>query len=290
MKNNEKTAKVCIGVLVAAALAAAATGAGDKIAENRASKTSEAATVTNDNGSVTRTFVECNVKTNGNMVTEHRRETRTTLDTAGNVLENSTSEYSQSYTVGEEPAFSVSTTIRAPGAAAMPGTAPADSFLGLKFGDEWKGSTNFLAQTKDATMLAVEFTPEKKLDGFDKYIAFLTPKTRKIAKIYACAKEAVDPGARWHRNYIVQALEKRYGAWPRLCSYMRPAYRFDLGGGRHILACLADASADWQTVLSAWDDSLVALAEDESEEARNEARKAAKETRQKRVDAAADAF
>lgn len=289
MKKESRTAKAFTGVLAAVAIAAAAAGAGGKGAENRSSKTSEAAVVTNDNGSVTRTFVECNVKTNGNMVTEHRRETRTTLDTEGNVLENSTSEYSQSYTVGGEPAFSISSKFRAPGAASA-AEADADSFLGLKFGETWSGSTNWIEQAKDATMLAVEFEPAKKLDGFDKYIAFLTPKTRKIAKVYACAKEAVDPGARWHRHYIVEALEKKYGAWPRLCSYMRPAYRFDLAGGRHVLACLADASSEWQTVLSAWDDKLVALAEDESESARIEARKAAKEVRQKRVDAAADAF
>ena len=65
-------------------------------------KSSEASIVTNDNGSVARTYTESTVTTNGNMVTERRRETRTTLDADGNMLESSTSEYAQSYPVGEE--------------------------------------------------------------------------------------------------------------------------------------------------------------------------------------------
>ena len=48
-------------------------------------KSSEASIVTNDNGSVARTYVESTVTTNGNMVTERRRETRTTLDADGNI-------------------------------------------------------------------------------------------------------------------------------------------------------------------------------------------------------------
>ena len=59
-------------------------------------KSSEVGIVTNDNGSVSRTYVESSVTTNGNTVTEHRRETRTTLDTDGNMLATTTSEYAQS--------------------------------------------------------------------------------------------------------------------------------------------------------------------------------------------------
>ena len=59
-------------------------------------KTAETSVTTNDNGSVSRTFVESSVTTNGNLVTERRRETRTNMDAAGNILETSTSEYAQS--------------------------------------------------------------------------------------------------------------------------------------------------------------------------------------------------
>ena len=74
-------------------------------------KSSEASIVTNDNGSVARTYVESTVTTNGNMVTERRRETRTTLDADGNMLESSTSEYAQSYPVGEEGMSSFATPV-----------------------------------------------------------------------------------------------------------------------------------------------------------------------------------
>ena len=78
---------------------AATTGAEKK---DSSQKSSESSVSTNENGSVSRTFTEMTVSTNGNMVTEHRRETRTTLDADGNMLATTTSEYAQSYPVGEE--------------------------------------------------------------------------------------------------------------------------------------------------------------------------------------------
>ena len=65
------------------------------------SKTSATQLTTNENGSVSRTFTESSITTNGNLVTEHRRETRTNMDAQGNILETSTSEYAQSYNVGD---------------------------------------------------------------------------------------------------------------------------------------------------------------------------------------------
>ena len=65
------------------------------------SRTEESSVTTNDNGIVSRTYTECTVTTNGNMVTERRRETRTNMDADGNVLESSTSEFAQSYSVGD---------------------------------------------------------------------------------------------------------------------------------------------------------------------------------------------
>ena len=228
-------------------------------------KSSEASIVTNDNGSVARTYVESTVTTNGNMVTERRRETRTTLDADGNMLESSTSEY------------------------APPDAKVEEGFLGLKFGEEFKG-TNLVSDIEEPTLLSATFTPAKKLAGFDDYYVYVTPKTHKVVKIYACAKEAVDPGTNWRRHYLIEALEKRYNTWARPRSWCRPIYTFAIGSGRFVTACLADASRDYETVLVAWDDALLTTAADETEEIRQEARKSAAEKRKAQVDDAASAF
>ncbi|MBQ5530729.1 MAG: hypothetical protein IIT98_01830 [Kiritimatiellae bacterium] len=118
----------------------------------------------------------------------------------------------------------------------------------------------------------------------------MTPKTHKIAKVAAYAKQTVDPGAGWRRHYLVEALEKKYGTWARLCSFTRPIYAFEIGGGRWARVCLAGAAPDYETKISAWDDTVVALAAEEHEMLRIDALKAAKAIRARRVNAAADAF
>ena len=251
-------------------------------------KSSEASIVTNDNGSVARTYVEATVTTNGNMVTERRRETRTTLDADGNMLESSTSEYAQSYPVGEEGMTSFTTRVEQK-EDEKPDAKVEEGFLGLKFGEEFKG-TNLVSDIEEPTLLRATFTPAKKLAGFDDYYVYVTPKTHKVVKIYACAKEAVDPGTNWRRHYLIEALEKRYNTWARPRSWCRPIYTFAIGSGRFVTACLADASRDYETVLVAWDDALLTTAADETEEIRREARKNAAEKRKAQVDDAASAF
>ena len=251
-------------------------------------KSSEASIVTNDNGSVARTYVEATVTTNGNMVTERRRETRTTLDADGNMLESSTSEYAQSYPVGEEGMASFTTRVEQK-EDEKPDAKVEEGFLGLKFGEEFKG-TNLVSDIEEPTFLRATFTPAKKLAGFDDYYVYVTPKTHKVVKIYACAKEAVDPGTNWRRHYLIEALEKRYNTWARPRSWSRPIYTFAIGSGRFVTACLADASRDYETVLVAWDDALLTTAADETEEIRQEARKNAAEKRKAQVDDAASAF
>ena len=280
------------GTMTAALIGLAAIGFAAAKAEKRdvSQKSSEASVVTNDNGSVSRTFTECTVTTNGSMVTEHRRETRTTLDTEGNMLESSTSEYAQSYSVGDTGMTAMKPSISAK--AARGGEAPAantDSFLGLRFGEELKG-TNFVNDADEPTLLRATFVPKKALAGFDDYYVYVTPRTHRIVKVYACAKNAVEPGARWRRHYLIEALEKRYQTWARLCSYRRPCYAFDIGSGRYVTACLAGASRDYETVLAAWDDAMLTVAADETEEIRAEARKSAAEKRSLRVNDAAEAF
>ena len=275
------------GAVLALGFAACAkTDGGD-----RSSKVAESTVTTNDNGSVSRVFSESTVTTNGNMVTEHRRETRTSTDMDGNVLATTTSEYAQSYPVGDVSAVPLSATLAGAGdgdGAEAP-AANSDSFLGLKFGESFE-STNLVQAADEPDFLRTTFRPAKGLDGFDDFYVYVTPKTHRIAKVYACAKDAVEPGSRWRRHYLIEALEKRYGTWARLCSWSRPCYAFDVGGGRHVTACLDGASADYRTVIAAWDDALLVEASEEYEQIREEARKTAAEKRRGRVKAAADAF
>ena len=288
MTDKKKVAGVVAATVAVAAFIGFAAATAEK--KDVSQKSSEATVVTNENGSVSRTFTECTITTNGSMVTERRRETRTTLDTQGNMLESSTSEYAQSYSVGDVGMAPLAATVNAKvddGKEAP--VANADSFMGLKFGEVYQG-TNFVNDTDEPTLLRATFSPKKKLSGFDDYYVYVTPKTHKVVKVFACAKNAVEPGARWRRHYLIEALEKRYQTWARLCSYRRPCYAFDIGSGRYVTACLAGASRDYETVVAAWDDALLTTAADETEEIRNEARKAAAAKRSLRVSDAADAF
>ena len=95
-----KTSKIAIfsGLTAAATLTGLCAYGTANAAERKdmTSRTEESSVTTNDNGIVSRSFTECTVATNGNMVTERRRETRTNMDQDGNVLETSTSEFAQS--------------------------------------------------------------------------------------------------------------------------------------------------------------------------------------------------
>lgn len=282
--NNKLTGSIVAAIAVAGVIGLTAATTEKKDSSQRSS---EASVITNDNGSVSRTFSECTVTTNGNMVTEHRRETRTTLDTEGNMLESSTSEYAQSYSVGDEGMAPLTASI-----GAKPDREPsvnADSFLGLKFGDVLQG-TNFVCDADEPTLLRTTFVPKKPLAGFDDYYAYVTPKTHRIVKVFACARNAVEPGARWRRHYLIEALEKRYQTWARLCSYHRPCYAFDIGSGRYVTACLAGASRDYETVVAAWDDTLLSTAAEEAEQIREETLKKQAEKRNLKVSDAAAAF
>lgn len=280
-----------LGVMMAAAtfvgLAAVRSSIRDTTRKN-----SESSVVTNDNGSVSRTFTEATVTTNGSMVTEHRRETRTTVDGDGNMLATTTSEYEQSYTIGDEGLGALTQAPASRAAAKATSDEPApdnDRFLGLVFGAEMTG-TNFVADIDEPTLLRTTFAPKKPLAGFDDYYVYVTPKTHRIVKVFACAKDAVEPGTSWRRHYLIEALEKRYQTWARPRSWCRPVYTFDIGSGRYVTACLACASRDYETVVVAWDDAMLTVAADETEAIREEARKSAAEKRRARVQSAADAF
>ena len=283
---DKKIMVAAAGAMLAAAVVCVQAMADKPKAKDMTSKTAESSVTTNDNGSVSRLFTESTVTTNGNMGTERRRETRTNMDMDGNVLETSTSEYAQSYPVGDVGVTPLSA--QTTDDESRP-TGNADSFLGLKFGETF-ASTNFVEDANDPDFLRAAFKPKKPLEGFDDYYVYVTPKTHKVAKIYACAKESIDPGARWRRHYLIEALEKRYGTWARLCSWRRPCYSFEIGPYRHVTACLAGSSQSYETVIAAWDDAVGSQAVQEKEELREAARKTAAEKRGQRVSAAADAF
>lgn len=296
MNTGKKTAGAVAGAIALTALIGFAAASCEE-KRDVSQKSSEASVVTNENGSVSRSFTETTVTTNGSMVTERRRETRTTTDAEGNMLATSTSEYAQSYPVGESGLGGLSP---ADDAAADGGLSPADGqsapaedgFMGLKFGAEFKPADGEeLVRDEDEPMLLrATFAPKKALAGFDDYYVYVTPKTHKVAKVYACAKEAVEPGANWRRHYLVEALEKRYRTWARPRSWCRPLYSFDIGCGRHVTACLAGATQSYETVLVAWDDVMLKAAADETAELRAEARRSAAEKRSRRVSDAAEAF
>ena len=235
----------------------------------------------------TRTEVETSVTTNGNMVTERRRETTTTTDADGNVVATCTSESLQSYPLGETATAGV---VAAPGAKAEP--VDTDSFLGLKFGDVYKaGKKEFVRDAEEPSLLRAKFKPAKPLAGFDDYFVYLTPKTHKVAMVCACAKKAIEPAdGNWRRHYLVEALEKRYRTWARRLSWTHPYYRFDVAPGRRVTACLAGATDDYEAVITAWDADVTRLADEERGELAEEARKAAEKNRTKRMQDALNAF
>ena len=235
----------------------------------------------------TRTQVESSVTTNGNMVTERRRETTTTTDADGNVVATCTSESLQSYPVGETATSGV---VAAPSAKAEP--VNTDTFLGLKFGDVFKVAKKDIVHDEDEpSLVRAKFKPAKPLAGFDDYFVYLTPKTHKVAMVCACAKKAIEPtDGNWRRHYLVEALEKRYRTWARRLSWTHPYYRFDVAPGRRVTVCLAGASDDYEAVISAWDAEVTRLADEERAEIAEEARKAAEKNRKKKMQDALDAF
>ena len=238
--------------------------------------------VTNTDGTVTRT----------------RRSEREIKDEAGNVIGRETSVYTETVNA-DAPAPHGKDGVKDPeNKTAGPGpeaksvdVKPAtDSFLGLKFGETPNGADKAEPVPGERALKMVKFTPAKALKGFDEYYAFVSPKTRKLVKVCACAKNEIAPDPFGRRHYLVEALESRYGVPARLASWIRPLYVLDIGPGRGVSVCLADASNDYETVITAWDDDAARLAASELRELRDEAFRKAIEERSKAVKEAAGAF
>lgn len=261
-------------------------GCGELTAENSEKKTRavnvKETVVTNDDGTVTRT----------------KRSEREIKDDAGNVIGRETSVYTE--TVGadasaphgkdEVKARENKTAGPGPESESEAEKPASDSFLGLTFGETPSGADKAEPVPGERALKMVKFTPARPLKGFDEYYAFVSPKTRKLVKVCACAKKEIAADTFGRRHYLVEALESRYGVPARLASWIRPLYVLDIGPGRGVSVCLSDASDDYETVITAWDDDAARLAASELRELRDEAFRKAIEERSKAVKEAAGAF
>ena len=239
--------------------------------------------VTNANGTITRT----------------KRSEREIKDADGNVVGHETSVYSETLPA-DAPASQEKGELKIPkdktaGPEALASEKTVeksanDSFLGLKFGEVPAGAEKAEDVPGETALKMIKFTPEKKLKGFDEYFAFVSPKTRKLVKVCACAREEIAPDSFGRRHYLVEALESRYGVPARLASWIRPLYVLDIAPNRGVSICLSDASSDYETVITAWDDEAARLAASELREMRDEAFRKAVEARADAVKEAAGAF
>lgn len=234
--------------------------------------------VTNANGTITRT----------------KRSEREIKDANGNVIGHETSVYSETVPKDEGSSQKKSEVKDIKDKTAGPenqaGKVANNSFLGLKFGEIPQGADKAEDVPGESALKMIRFVPEKKLKGFDEYYAFVSPKTRKLVKICACAREEVQSDSVGRRHYLVEALENRYGVPARLASWIRPLYVLDIAPNRGVSICLSDASNDYETVITAWDDDAARLAVSELREMRDEAFRKAVEERANAVKEAAGAF
>lgn len=234
--------------------------------------------VTNANGTITRT----------------KRSEREIKDANGNVIGHETSVYSETVPKDEASSQKKSevkdTKDKTAGPENQAEKVANNSFLGLKFGEVPEGADKAEDVPGESALKMIKFVPEKKLKGFDEYYAFVSPKTRKLVKICACAREEVQSDSVGRRHYLVEALENRYGVPARLASWIRPLYVLDIAPNRGVSICLSDASNDYETVITAWDDDAARLAASELREMRDEAFRKAVEERANAVKEAAGAF
>ncbi len=258
------------------------TGCGDLHAENSkdvpAAVNEKETVVTNANGTITRT----------------KRSEREIKDADGNVIGHETSVYSETVPAQQVKKGDASSNNKTAGPESSSDKAAEkaanDTFLGLKFGEVPPGADKAESVPGESALKMIKFKPEKTIKGFDEYYAFVSPKTHKLVKVCACAKEEIVHDSFGRRHYLVEALENRYGVPARLASWVRPLYVLDIAPGRGVSICLSDASNEYETVITAWDDDVARLAASELREMRDEAFRKAIEERTKAVKEAASAF
>lgn len=235
--------------------------------------------VTNGNGTVTKTYTETSVATNGTFVTERRKETRTRLDQAGNLLETATSEYVESFSsLSPSPK-------KANGGAEK---ERLQSFLGFKFGDVFDGESHPSKKRGEEHLLWARATPKKTLEGFDDYILKLSPSTRRIVKVEASAKKPI-PFFEDGTHYLIDAISERFGARPYRRS-LRPVFSFEISPRKTIYLFLDGHFHDCGTVISAEDRILEMEAMEEYRLIREELKQKEAAERIGKINAAKDAL
>ena len=134
----------------------------------------------------------------------------------------------------------------------------ADGFLGLKLGDVY-AVTNSCEGVDDDQLRMIGFKPTVGLANFDAYVVCVTPRSHKVAKIFACAKKEVCARPySWDCHYLVRAITSSCGVKGVFGKdHKRPTYKFDLTANRHIEVCLTAAYSDYQTVILMYDDLIV---------------------------------
>jgi hypothetical protein len=280
MKMNTNSMKCAI-----AATMASLAGCGDIQANIQAKSPSNVnvkeTVVTNADGTVTRT----------------KKEEREIKDANGNVIGHETSVYSE--TVSADQAYKEKPDVKGDADKASEPkveeksdvkTEGSDTFLGLKFGEVPEGAQQSVDVPGEGALKMFKFSPARKLKGFDEYFAFVSPKTHKLVKVCACAKNAIDSDSFGRRHYLVEALESRYKVPARLSSWIRPFYVLDIAPGRGVSICLEDASDDYETVITAWDEDAARLAASELRELRDEAYRKVVEEHSNAIKEAAGAF
>ena len=235
-------------------------------------------------------------------VTTTKREEREIKDDEGNVIGHESSVYTETVSAdvaaarkngdgAKEAAAKEGSEAKGEAAVKEDANAPAaDSFLGLKFGEVPAGAEEAKDVPGEPALKMVKFEPAKKLAGFDDYYAFVTPKSHKLVKVCACAKNEVESNVFGRRHYLVEAIEKRYGVPARLASWIRPLYVLDIAPRRGVSICLSDAANDYETVITAWDDDAARTAASELRELRDESYRKAIEERNSSENSAAEAF
>ncbi len=257
-------------------------------------RTRSSSVTTNESGVVTRFFIENTVSTNGTLVTTQRRETRTETDENGNLLSTKTSEYVESVSIGDAQQSGRGYNRGHRGYPPRRGPVQLDrmkldlSFMGLKPGDvfDLKGA----AVPNNAQMLiCVRFTPKKLLAGFDDYFVYLTPTSKRIVKIMACAKAQIpfDPDG---SHYLLEALEDKYGAKPMRYSSSNAQYAINFNHNQSIDIKLYKASANYETIIEMRDNDIYRMAQREYQEILKDKRIEEWRERERRQREASEAF
>ncbi len=238
-------------------------------------------TVTNVSGSITKTFAEKTVSTNGNFVTIQHRETVIESDDKGNILESSMNEYVETHSIADDAVDSF------PSRSANVSTDQAPiSFMGLTLGDEYNPKETFTDE-KVPEYLCARFTPKVALDGFSDYFVYLTPKSGRIARIVAVSNMLL-PFESDGSHYLIDAISEKYGVRPIQRAF--GVYAFHIGENELIGLSMGRGGMHSKTRIEARDFRIIGLAMDEYGEIRKASLSNEEEIRKSKIKSAIEAF